>query len=74
MRKHDERAVVRLTGALRDELKAAAERDGRPVSGLIRKILTDFVTADMADAAPPRPHRSMLRKRSNGLDGRRVHP
>jgi hypothetical protein len=47
--KREKRLVVRLAGPLEDELKAAAERDGRPVSGLVRKILTDVVIADRAE-------------------------
>ena len=34
--------VVRISGALRGELEAAAEQDSRPLGSLIRKVLVDY--------------------------------
>lgn len=43
--------MVRVPAPLRDDLEAAAQRDARPLSSLVRKVLTDFVTANQRPAA-----------------------
>jgi hypothetical protein len=45
MSKHvhfEEQIVLRVAKPLRDELEAAAQADGRPLSNQIRKVLTDY--------------------------------
>jgi len=45
------RLVVRVTAPLRRELEAAALRDSRPLSSLVRKVLAEFVVASQRPAA-----------------------
>jgi hypothetical protein len=45
------RLVVRVPAPLRDDLEAAAQRDSRPLSSLVRKVLAEFVVANQRPAA-----------------------
>lgn len=47
--KREERLVIRLAGPLLTSLKAAAERDCRPLSSFVRKILIDAITTDLGE-------------------------
>jgi predicted DNA binding CopG/RHH family protein len=48
------RLVVRITAPLIHKVKIAPERDGRPVSGFVRKALTEAVAAE--PSGPRFPH------------------
>jgi hypothetical protein len=44
-----EQIMVRISTPLRQELELAAERDGRPVSALARRILVDWAEKHFAE-------------------------
>jgi predicted DNA-binding protein len=46
-----EQVAVRLEPELREKLQARADRDKRPLAGLIRKILHDATHASQTEAA-----------------------
>jgi predicted DNA binding CopG/RHH family protein len=42
------RLVVRITAPLINRLKICADRDGRPLSSFVRKVLSDVVRTESA--------------------------
>jgi uncharacterized protein (DUF1778 family) len=50
-RMRDQQLSIRVEPDLREAIEAAADRDQRPVSNLVRVILSDWLRAHAADHA-----------------------